>query len=59
MLSRSLPDEVERFLPEDLPASIRKEGRDLGIVIDLTNTTRYYRKEVLIYINRKKADFYK
>ncbi|XP_069095895.1 uncharacterized protein [Pleurodeles waltl] len=32
----------QKFTPKDLIAEIRAQGEELGIVIDLTNTNRYY-----------------
>ncbi|XP_053944884.1 RNA/RNP complex-1-interacting phosphatase isoform X2 [Cuculus canorus] len=37
----------ERFSPRDLVRKIREQKEELGLVIDLTHTTRYYRPEEL------------
>ncbi|NWS79134.1 DUS11 phosphatase, partial [Crotophaga sulcirostris] len=37
----------ERFSPRDLLKKINEQKEELGLVIDLTHTTRYYRPEEL------------
>ncbi|XP_062817179.1 RNA/RNP complex-1-interacting phosphatase isoform X2 [Anolis carolinensis] len=37
----------ERFTPEDLLSQIREQKEDLGLIIDLTYTTRYYQPKEL------------
>ncbi|KFP69496.1 RNA/RNP complex-1-interacting phosphatase, partial [Acanthisitta chloris] len=37
----------ERFSPRDLIRKIRERKEELGLIIDLTYTTRYYRPEEL------------
>ncbi|XP_047911011.1 RNA/RNP complex-1-interacting phosphatase isoform X2 [Anser cygnoides] len=37
----------ERFSPRDLIKKIKEQGEELGLIIDLTYTTRYYRPEEL------------
>ncbi|KAM6342252.1 RNA/RNP complex-1-interacting phosphatase [Podargus strigoides] len=37
----------ERFSPQDLIKKIREQKEELGLIIDLTYTTRYYRPEEL------------
>ncbi|XP_069733532.1 RNA/RNP complex-1-interacting phosphatase isoform X2 [Phaenicophaeus curvirostris] len=37
----------ERFSPRDLIRKIREQKEELGLIIDLTHTTRYYRPEEL------------
>ena len=38
----SLVEESDRMTPHDLVAKVKSMGHDLGMVVDLTNTPRYY-----------------
>lgn len=44
-LSQHLPSAVKRFTPRDLSVAVTDQNLELGLVVDLTNTTRYYNKE--------------
>ena len=39
-------DESDRLTPRDLVAKVKAMGYDLGLVVDLTNTSRYYNYKV-------------
>ncbi|NXO01614.1 DUS11 phosphatase, partial [Rhinopomastus cyanomelas] len=43
--NKLLPE--ERFSPQDLIKKIKEQKEELGLIIDLTYTTRYYRPEEL------------
>ncbi|XP_043912638.1 RNA/RNP complex-1-interacting phosphatase-like isoform X2 [Protopterus annectens] len=45
-LSQRLPL-TQKFTPKDLINGIKEQNEELGLVIDLTNTTRYYEKKDL------------
>ena len=39
-------EESDRLTPRDLVAKVKAMGYDLGLVVDLTNTSRYYNYKV-------------
>ena len=42
----TMVEESDRMTPRDLVAKVKAMGYDLGLVVDLTNTSRYYNYKV-------------
>lgn len=44
---------IFRFGPEDVIEKLKDKGKELGLVIDITYTDKYYHKGVSNLINKK------
>ncbi|XP_049711619.1 RNA/RNP complex-1-interacting phosphatase-like isoform X1 [Elephas maximus indicus] len=43
---------TQKFTPKDLISAIKAENVELGLIIDLTYTTRYWEVKLALYIHR-------